>query len=176
MARPKKTDTPDAAAEILDAATEPKNARISVIDRRLKNPFGAPSFDVPLKGEKKHWVVRCFVADKEHPNRHYDAVHRLGYLPLAPEDLSCSPESLGFSVSPDRRIVRGPHSEEVLMAIEREHFDAVQQAKAAANLRALSKGQLREAVAHETAKVHGDEAGEFTHKHFSREETAPETV
>ena len=59
-------------------AAEKPAPRISVLDRRLKNPFGSPSRDIPLQGEKRNWVVRTFCADAEHPNRHYDAVHRLG--------------------------------------------------------------------------------------------------
>jgi len=65
---------------------EPTIDRVSVINRRLENPFGAPSREIPLRGEKRNWVVRTFVADKEHQNRHYDAVHVYGYVPLTVKD------------------------------------------------------------------------------------------
>lgn len=144
--------------------------RISVIDRRLKHPFGTPSRDIPLTGEKRNWVVRTFCADAEHPNRHYDAVHRLGWVPITKEDLSVSPESLGFVVAADGRIVRGPGGQEVLMGMRKSDFDAVQKAKSDANLRSLKKDSVRGAVAQAAAKEHGDEAAEHTFKHFNQQE------
>jgi hypothetical protein len=158
MARPRKDQTDTDAP------------RISVIDRRLKNPFGTPSREIPLKGEKRNWVVRTFSADPEHPNRHYDAVHRLGWQPLTEEDLAVSIESLGYVKSPDGRIVRGEKGHEVLMAMPKEHFEAVQRAKADANLRSLKGAAVKSEVAQATAKEHGDEAGETTYKHFSQQE------
>ena len=152
------------------ARTKAEPPRISVIDRRLKNPFGTPSRDIPLAGEKRTWVVRTFCADPEHPNRHYDAVHRLGWMPLTREDLAVSVESLGFVVSPDGRIVRGPKGEEVLMGMPKADYDAVQQAKSVANLKSLDGRAVRNEVAQATATTHGDEAGDTIHKHFSQRE------
>jgi len=170
MARPKKIDTEntDLAAAVTGEA--PKEPRISVIDRRLKNPFGVPSRDIPLKGEKRGWVVRTFCADAEHPNRHYDAVHRLGWTPLTRADLAETPESLGFVTAADGRIVRGPQGQEVLMAMPKHYFEAVQKAKAEANTRALKSKAVRDEVAQATAKTHGDEAGDTVHKHFEQRE------
>ena len=157
MPRKAAVDTPDAP-------------RISVIDRRLKSPFGLPSRDIPLTGEKRGWVVRTFCSDAEHPNRHYDAVHRLGWVPLTAEDVAVSVESLGFVKAPDGRIVRGPNGQEVLMAMRAEDFARIQRAKTDANLRSLKGSAVREEVAQATAKEHGDQAGDVTHKHFSQQE------
>jgi hypothetical protein len=154
-----------AAAEIAD-----ETPRISVIDRRLKNPFGTPSRQIPLKGEKRNWVVRTFCADAEHPNRHYDAVHRLGWRPLTADDLAVSVESLGYVKAADGRIVRGPGGQEVLMAMPQEDFDAVQKAKSDANLKSLRKDSVRGEVAQATAQAHGDEAADATYKHFDQRE------
>lgn len=148
----------------------PAPPRISVIERRLKNPFGVPSREIPLKGEKAGWVVRTFCADAEHPNRHYDAVHRLGWTPLERADMAVPPEQLGFTIAPDGRIVRGPQGQEVLMAMPKHDFDAVQKAKAEANTRSLKGKAVREEVSQATAKTHGDEAGETIHKHFEQRE------
>lgn len=153
------------------AQTETTDApRISVIDRRLKNPFGTPSRDIPLRGEKVGWVVRTFAADAEHPNRHYDAVHRLGWTPLVPADLAVSVESLGYVVSADGRVVRGKSGEEVLMGMPKGDFEAVQKAKADANLKSLKGASIRQDVSQATAQAHGDEAGDHTYKHFSHKE------
>ena len=144
--------------------------RISVLDRRLNNPFGQPSFDIPLKGEKRGWVVRTFAADAEHPNRHYDAVHRLAWVPLSATDLTVSPESLGFNVAPDGRIIRGRHGEEVLMAMPKEDWEKVQAAKSEENERRLKPKKLRDATAQATAKEHGDEAGDMTYRNYSQKD------
>lgn len=144
--------------------------RISVIDRRLKHPFGQPSRDIPLKGDKRGWVVRTFAADPEHPNRHYDAVHRLGWVPLTPADLVHSVESMGFVVSPAGNIVRGAKGEEMLMAMPQADYDRVQKAKSDANLKSLKAGAVRSEVAQATAKAHGDEAGDQTFANFTQKE------
>lgn len=162
----KAADTTETSATG-SATTAP---RISVLDRRLKNPFGTPSRDIPLKGDKRGWVVRTFCADAEHPNRHYDAVHRLGWTPLTPDDLAYSVESLGFVRSADGRIVRGPGGQEVLMAMPAHEFDAIQRAKSQANLRSLKGAIVKEEVAQATAKEHGDEAGDTIGKHFTQQE------
>lgn len=146
------------------------DARISVIDRRLKHPFGTPSRDIPLKGEKKGWVVRTFAADPEHPNRHYDAVHRLGWVPLTPADLVHSVDSMGFVVSASGHIVRGAKGEEMLMAMPQEDYDRVQKAKSDANLKSLKAGAVRGEVAQATAKAHGDQAGDQVFANFSQKE------
>ena len=165
MARPKN--------ETDEQPTEP---RISVIDRkaimaqRTKNPFGTPSMVIPLRGDKRHWEVRTFANDAEHPNRHYDAVFRLGWVPLTAHDLDVSPESLGYQVAPDGRIVRGRHSEEVLMAMPKEDFTAAQKAKSDANLSSLKPQKVRNEVAQATATQHGDEAGEMIHRNYTQRE------
>jgi hypothetical protein len=154
---------------------KPRSERLSVIDRRLQHPFGTPSRAIPLTGAKTGWVVRTFCADAEHPNRHYDAVSRLGWEPLTPEDVAVSVESLGFTLSADRRIVRGPHGHEVLMAMPADAYAKVQQAKADHNLRAVKPKATRESVADATGKAYGDEAGATIQKHFSQQDVV-ETI
>ena len=151
-------------------AKETETPRISVLDRRLKHPFGTPSREIPLHGEKRNWVVRTFCADPEHPNRHYDAVHRLGWEPLTVDDLAVSIESLGFVKAADGRVVRGAQGAEVLMAMPRETFDQIQAAKSTANLASMKGPALRENVAQHTAKDHGSEAGDVVAKHFTQQE------
>lgn len=179
MPRPRKNaEDQNPTQEATPTATAQAEAapRVSVINRRLQNPFGTPSRDIPLKGDKAHgWVTRTFAADPEHPNRHYDAVHRLGWIPLTRADLAVSPESIGFTVTPDGRIVRGPNGAEVLMAMPKTDFDAVQRAKSDENLRKLDKKYTRSEVAQATAKEHGSEAGDTVYKHFEQQETV-ETI
>lgn len=159
--------TPDASSP--EPAPATPQARISVINRRLQNPFGTPSREIPLKGEKATgWVTRTFAVDPEHPNRHYDAVHRLGWIPLTRPDLAVSPESIGFTVAPDGRITRGPNGAEVLMAMPKADYDAVQQAKSDANLRKLKPDHTRQEVAQATAQEHGSQAGDTIYSTFEQ--------
>jgi hypothetical protein len=144
--------------------------RMSVIDRRLANPFGIPSREVPLRGDKRGWVVRIFTADAERPNRHYQAVHELGWVALTVSDLASAPEDLGFVVGTDGRIVRGTRGQDMLMAMPETDFAKVQAAKDAANRRRLGATTLRDSVAQATATAHGDQAGEQTFRHFTRKE------
>jgi hypothetical protein len=169
MPRPKKLDV-NALVEgaIADAP------KISVIDRRLRNPFGTPSRAIPLAGQKANpatpWVVRTFSADAEHPNRHFDAVHRLGWIPLDRADIAVSIESLGYVQAADGRIVRGVGGHEVLMGMPKADFDAVQRAKADANLRSMKPAKVKESVAQSTAQAHGSEAGDMAYKHTTVQE------
>jgi hypothetical protein len=144
--------------------------RISVIDRRLKAPFGTPSREIPLKGEKKHWVVHTFYASPERPDRHYDAVHNLGWTPLKKSDLAVSEQSVGFTVNAEGYLVRGEGGKEMLMAMPAEEYAKIAQAKSDANLKRLRGAEVRSEVAQATAKEHGDEAGDHTYKHFKQQE------
>lgn len=166
---PRKTD------ETVEEQPELKIDRVSVVNRRLKNPFGVPSRDIPLKGEKKGWVVRTFVADKEHPNRHYDAVHVYGYVPLTLKDLSVSPESIGYTISPAGYVVRGTHGEELLCAIPRDEWEAIQQAKAQRNAKGLEIGRLKSDITEHVGKELGEQAAEKVSRSVTLTATQPIT-
>jgi hypothetical protein len=165
--RAERAAAPDATQHDEGAATQ---TRISVINRRVLNPFSNPSRHVPLTGEKSHWVVRTFASDPEHPDRHYDAVHRLGWQPLVRSDLAVTPESIGYTVATDGRIVRGAHGAEVLMAMPAKDYARVQQAKSDSNLRKLGAAYTRSEVAQAVATTEGSEAGETINKHFEQRE------
>lgn len=164
--RPKKTDV----ETVQDALTETAPPRISVIDRRLKSPFGQPSREIPLKGEKKGWVVHTFYASPERPDRHYDAVHNMGWTPLKKTDLAVSEQSVGFMVNSEGYLVRGESGKEMLMAMPAEDYDKIAKAKSDKNTQMLKGGAMRREVAQSASKEHGDQAGEQTYKHFSHQE------
>ena len=161
------------AAEVPPADAPQTSAvpRVSVINRRLQNPFGTPSREIPLRGDKSSgWVVRTFSSDPEHPNRHYDAVHRMGWVPLTKMDLAVSAESLGFTIATDGRIVRGPHGHEVLMAMPHAEFVAIQEAKSRENLRKLGAAYTKQEVAQATAKATDPQGGDVVASHFTQTE------
>ena len=155
---------------LVEPSESPTPPRISVIDRRLKNPFGMPSREIPLKGDKLGWVVRTFYASPERPDRHYDAVHALGWTPLRKSDLAVSAQSVGFVSTAEGYLVRGGDGKEMLMAMPKADFDRVAQAKSDANLRRLGAGAVKSTVAQATAKEHGDQAGDQVAKHFQQTE------
>jgi hypothetical protein len=154
------------------AKTERKVAPkgLSVIERRLANPLGKRTREIPLKDELKGWTVRVFTKDAEHQDRHYEAVHELGYTPCKPEDFPVDPQSLGFSLSPDGHVVRGEKGQDMVMRIPTADWKKIQRAKAMANLQSIKKHNLKEEVAQATAKTHGDEAGEAVFKHYDQKE------
>lgn len=166
---PKKRGRP-AKPEPSEADAMPVPPRISVIDRRLKNPFGMPSREIPLKGEKRTWVCRTFYASPENPNRHYNAVNELGWVPLKKSDIAVEIEAVGYVENPSGYLVRGEGGKEMLMAMPREDFERVQQAKSEANTARLRKSSVREGVAAAVGKEHGDEAGTSVYKHFEQTE------
>ena len=157
-------------AELSEADAMPVPPRISVIDRRLKNPFGMPSREIPLKGEKRTWVCRTFYASPENPNRHYNAVNELGWVPLKKTDLAVEIEAVGYVENPSGYLVRGEGGKEMLMAMPKEDFDRVQKAKSDANTARLKKSSVREGVAQAAGKEHGDQAGASVYKHFEQTE------
>ena len=154
-----------------DGSTDSPPTRISVINRRLKNPFGLPSGGIPLKGPRARWVCRWFTADAEHEDRHYQAVHYQGWVPLTIDDIAVKPEVLGALVSSDGHITRGAKGQDVLMAMPARDWEELQQAKSDANIKGMKPAKLRETVAEAAAKENGPEAGEMVARNYSQTDT-----
>ena len=141
------------------AKTLPK---ISVIERRLAHPFGAPSVPITLK-DGQSWAIRI-ANDKVRTGR----VHQmtgLGWMFVEAEEIDGKPEDFGFRAVKGR-LVRGEHGEEVLMKMPQADFDAIQDAKAAINIKNLGQKQTKEAVAQATAVEYGSEAGDTVFQHI----------
>jgi hypothetical protein len=134
-----------------------KLPKVSILDRRKANPFGAPSIPITLK-TPGDWTVRI-VNSTVRTGRLHDMIHNKGWVYVNAEELDGTPDELGFHAK-DGRVVRGEHGEEVLMKIPTADFDAVQDAKTRANIKGLGKRQTLEDAANRVGKVLGDEAGE----------------
>lgn len=130
--------------------------KVSVIDRRLAHPFGAPSVPITLK-DGQLWSIRI-ANDKVRTGRVHQMV-QMGWTFVQPEEIDGQPADFGFRAL-DNRLVRGEHADEVLMKMPQRDFDAIQQAKATVNLKNLGQKQTRDAVAQETAKAYGSQAGD----------------
>lgn len=144
-------------------AAEKKLPKVSIIDRRLQNPFGAPSIPITLKTAGK-WAVRWVYA-KLRAGRLHDMTHNKGWVFVEPSEIDGTPDEYGLTAK-DNRLVRGDHGEEVLMKMPQEDFDRIAKAKSDYNLKQLGKKQMQEAVAQATAKEHGDEAGDSVFNAF----------
>jgi hypothetical protein len=137
-------------------ATLPK---VSVIDRRLAHPFGAPSVPITLK-DGQPWAIRV-VNDRVRTGRVYQMTG-MGWTFVEASEIDGRPADFGFREI-DGRLVRGEHGEEVLMKMPQADYDAVQHAKARINLKNLQK---RDAVAQEVAEKFGPEAGDTVHQNI----------
>lgn len=141
--------------------------KVSVIDRRMANPFGSGSVPITLKTPGE-WEVR-WVYSKLRAGRIHDMTQNKGWVFVEPAEMDGTPEEYGM-VSKDNRLVRGDHGEEVLMKMPLEDFKRIQKAKAEYNLKELGQKQMQSAVAQATAKAHGDEAGDSVFNAFQHGE------
>jgi hypothetical protein len=102
-----------------------KTPRISVLERRLQNPFGDGSPAVTLKDPG--WTVHV-INTIIRPGRYHDVVRNKGWVPVLPEDIDGQAEDFGFDVK-EGRIVRGERGSEVLMKMPTSEYSQIQMAK-----------------------------------------------
>lgn len=141
-----------------------KLPKVSVFERRLANPFGAPSIPITLKTPGQ-WAIRI-VNSTMRTGRVHDMTANKGWTFVVVEELDGAPEDLGFRTL-DGRLVRGEHGEEVLMKMPQEDYDQIQQAKGAYNIKQLGSRQTKERVAQSTAQKYGDEAADTVNQNIS---------
>jgi len=149
-------------------ATEKKPLpKVSVLERRLAHPFGAPSVPITLK-TPGDWAVR--IAHTTVRSGRIYQMKKNGWDFVQAKEIDGRPEEFGFRVLDDR-LVRGEHGEEVLMKMPQADYDAISDAKAAINLKNLGSKQTRDAVAQETAVKFGSEAGDAVHANIQIEDS-----
>lgn len=132
--------------------------RISVLERRLQNPFGEPASPIDLKDRAlvPRWFNAAIVADK------IWRAKQKGWLPVRAGEVVDPDQVGGFTVSPDGFVTRGDRGQEVLMCMKRDDFEQIMQAKTKWNNRNMGNphGQLQE-LAQAAGERFGDQAGEF---------------
>jgi len=135
--------------------------KVSVLERRLENPFGAPSVDIQLK--EGQWALRVINANVR-SGRIYEVIHHKGWEFVLTDELPMKPEELGFR-NLDGHVVRGEKGEEVLVKMPKKMFDDIQQAKAEHNIKGLGKKQTLESAAQmAAAQGLGDQAAETIYR------------
>ena len=135
--------------------------KISVLAKRLQQPFGEGSPAIQLKEDG--WAVHV-INTKVRPGRYHDVTRNKGWVPVLPDEVDGQAEDFGFDVR-DGRIVRGDRGEEVVVKMPAADYQAIQMAKDRENRKRITARQLKADAAQATATQHGDEAGNYVHAH-----------
>lgn len=154
----------DAVIERKKPGPKPKLPKVTVLDRRLANPFGTPGVEITLTTPGL-WQIRIINSEVRRGRMH-DITHNKGWVFVDPTELDGAPEEYGFKVV-EHRLVRGDRGEEVLMKMPQADYDRVLEAKTALNLKALGKSALRDTVGAKAAEA-GDEAADRAVRVFDR--------
>ena len=135
--------------------------RISVLDRRLQNPFGEPSLPVSLKDSslRARWFNAAIVTDK------IWRAKQKGWTPLKVKDLVDHDQIGGYTEGPDGIITRGDRGQEVLMAMSQSDYAKIEAAKSAWNNRNMgSSARTKAEVVEAASQQLGDEAADFLNR------------
>lgn len=139
-----------------------------IIAKRLQGaPFGVRSDEIPMR-EPGKWQL-YIGSSQGNESRHYDMVHRKGWIPFTIGDLpdGITAEAIGFRVAEDgNTLVRGVRGEEVVYKMPKEAYALIQAGKAEANTKSLkSESAAKQDVAEAAAASHGAQAAEYISKH-----------
>ncbi len=152
-----KTDKGD-KGETLAKVQPPK---ISVLERRLQNPFGEPSAPVGLRD--KSLTPRWFNAATQ-PDAIWRAKEKgwSGVTPAMVRDLN----QIGTHVlSPDGYVARGERAQEVLMAMPTRDYEQIQAAKVRENLSRMGNPNAQRSEAANALGKIDPQGAEFLDKH-----------
>lgn len=137
-----------------------RKPNISVLERRVANPFGEPSARITLKDDS--YGCRWFNADIAHDHI-WRAKHK-GWENVTPGELADVEQLGSFQKSPDGFVVRGVKGSEVLMKMPHEWRDKIQASKTEANKAMMRPGATKARVAAAAGQQFGDEAHDFISK------------
>jgi len=148
--------------------------KVSVIERRLQNPFGTSSIPITLKTAGEH-VVRV-VNSELRSGRIHEMTHAKGWTFVTPDEIDGTADEYGLEVK-NGRLVRGERGQEVLMKMGAEDFAAVQRAKSNRNLSDMGASKTKSLIVKRAEDIGGDEAAEEANRQFRsleiRDERAP---
>lgn len=138
--------------------TKTRKPKVSVLERRLQNPFGEPSSPIAMK--EPNLVARWFNSAIR-PDAFWRA-RELGWEGVTP-DMVEDINQIGFhSKSVEGYIARGERAQEVLMYMPKDAYDAIQAAKTHKNLKDLKDfGKEKHDALNAFASEKGGLAAEF---------------
>ena len=140
-----------------------KKARISVLERRLQNPFGSPSTTVELK--ESGWTVRVF--NSAITNDKIWRAKNDGWSVIMPDDVVDLDQIGGYGIAASGgHLVRGERGQEVFMKMRTKDYQAIQWAKARVNLERMGNPKkAKQDVVRAAERDLGEQSAEFMHKH-----------
>ena len=138
--------------------------RVSILERRLQNPFGEPSVNIRFK--RKDITARWFNDAARGSGGQIHRGHELGWEDVTP-DMIADMDSLGFhKVSPANQITRGPRGEEVLMWMPTAQWHQIQMAKTRKNYELMKDfDREKQQLVNAAAERFGGEAGDYLNEH-----------
>lgn len=137
--------------------------RVSVLDRRLNDPFGMPS--IPIQFKDTSLIGRWFNAAISN-DKIWIAKQVQGWSQVTPEMLVDLDQIGGYNVSATNTIVRGDRGNEHLLCMPRDAFDKIQMAKSRKNLEKMGRSNAtKQEVVEAASAKYGDEAGDFLNRH-----------
>lgn len=136
-----------------------RKPRVSILERRLQNPFGEPSQEIRFKDGKV--ITGRWFNEAARPGQVYRA-KELGWQSVTPDMIS-DMNSLGFhAIDASGSIVRGERGAEHLMFMPSADYRQIQMAKTAENLRRMGNpGIVKKEVVEAASRNLGDEAAQF---------------
>jgi hypothetical protein len=139
------------------AKTEPtKKPRVSVLERRLQNPFGQPSRQILLKDPSliPRWFNSAVIADK------IWIAKEQGWTPVKADDLAEADQIAQFKIGVNGYVCRGEREQEVLMCMPKDDYWKIQRAKSNVNIERMKRpGATKAEVADAAGRKLGDQAG-----------------
>jgi len=142
---------------VVEAAPTTTLPRISVLERRLQNPFGDGSPAVRLKAPG--WTLHV-VNSGLRAGRYHDVTRNKGWVPVEIGEIDGDPMDFGFDVK-DGRIVRGERGQEVLVKMPTRDYAEIQMSKDAHNKRQVGGKAVKQAAVDKAAKEYGDQAADL---------------
>lgn len=138
------------------AKATPKK-KITVLERRLQNPFGDGSPAIELK--EPGFTLRV-VNGSVRPGRYHDVTRNKGWEPVLPGEILGDVKDFGFDEK-DGRIVRGERGQEVLVKMPTAWFEQIAKKKDELNRGQLKGSRVKRDTVDAVAKSYGDQAAEF---------------
>src|SRR5262245_4234191 len=112
-----------------------RKPRVTILERRLQNPFGEPSQDIEFKTGLK--VTARWFNESARPGQVYRAKKNLGWEPVT-HDMIADMDSLGaHQVDTAGAIVRGERGQEHLMFMPTGDYRQIQMAKTRENIKKM---------------------------------------
>ena len=145
------------------AKTATTKPRVSVLDRRLNDPFGMPSIPIQFKDSSllARWFNSAISNDKI-----WIAKQVQGWNTVTPDMLVDLDQIGGHNISPTGFITRGERGQEVLMCMPRDAYDQIQMAKTRKNMERMGRSNAtKQEVVEAAGAKYGDEAADFLNRH-----------